>query len=423
MNRTFRGCLLFGLLSISLSSAIEAADGSWSRFRGPNGTGISEATTIPVRWTADDYRWRVELPGIGYSSPVICGERVFVTSASEDDATQVIHCLRTGDGSPIWKREYASTTHPKHKLNCYASSTPAVDADRLYFVWATPEKYHIAALDQASGEEVWRREVGPFVAEHGYGASPIVFEDLVILSNDQDGESSTFALDAKTGKTRWQTPRKTEKTAYATPLIYRSEGGPPQLIQSSWAHGVSSLDPRTGAVNWELDVMTYRVVGSPAVASGLIVASCGGGGVGKRMVAVRPGDPANGAKPELVYEMKGALPYVPTPIANDPLVFLWGDQGVVTCLNAPTGEVLWKERVGGNFFGSPVRVGDHLYCISREGELVVLAASEKYESVSRIDLGERSNSTPAIADGVMYLRTVSHLMAIGGARRPAIAKD
>ncbi|NUQ63058.1 MAG: PQQ-binding-like beta-propeller repeat protein [Pirellulales bacterium] len=414
MNRTF--CRLLSLALLSTPLLTKAADSTWPRFRGPNGAGTSQSTTVPATWTNDDYRWRVELPGIGYSSPVIWGDRILVTSASEEDATQMIRCLRTGDGGLIWKREYASTTHPKHKLNCYASATPAVDEQRVYYVWATPEKYTVVALDQEKGEELWRRELGPFVAEHGCGASPVVFEGLVILPNDQDGESSTIALDSETGEVRWQTPRKTEKTAYATGLIYQSEGGPLQLIQSSWAHGISSLDPRTGKMNWELGVMTHRVVGSPAVASGLIIASCGGGGVGRRTVAVRPGDPAKATQPELAYEIKGALPYVPTPIAKDPLVFLWGDQGIVTCLDAPTGEVRWKERIGGNFFGSPVCVGDYLYCISREGELVVVAASDQYKLVSRIDLGERSNSTPAVAGGVMYLRTVSHLMAIGGSK-------
>ena len=410
MNRSLRSAL--AILTLTTLTAT-AAEPSWSRFRGPNGTGISEATTIPVSWENDDYRWRVELPGIGYSSPVVAGERVFVTSALEEDATQMIHCLRTTDGSVAWKREFQSTTHPKHKLNCYASSTPALDDHHVYYVWATPQQYNVVALTQDKGEEVWRRDLGAFVAEHGYGASPIVFEDLMILSNDQDGKCFTAALDRKTGEIRWQTPRETEKTAYATPLIYQAPGGRPQLIQSSWAHGVSSLDPRTGKLNWELDVLKYRVVGSPAVAAGLIFTSCGTGGVGRQTIAVRPGDPDKGTAPELAYEIKEARPYVVTPVVKEPLVFLWNDQGIITCLDAPTGDVRWRERVGGNFFGSPVRVGDHLYGISREGELVVVAASDQFKLVSRIDLGERSNSTPAVAGGVMYLRTVSHLMAIG----------
>ncbi len=413
MNCGLPVVLVFAMLS-TCSTLAAASERSWPRFRGPNGSGVSEATTIPVRWTDEDYRWRVDLPGIGYSSPVVRGDRLFVTSAREEDATQFIRCLRASDGSLIWKREFPSTTHSKHRFNCYASATPAVDQHHVYYVWAAPEKYNVVALDCAEGKEIWRRELGPFVAEHGFGASPIVFDDLVILPNDQDGESFTAALDCATGEIRWRAPRDTEKTAYSTPRIYQPEDGPPQLIQSSWANGISSLDPRTGTVNWELDVLPHRVVGSPAIAAGLIFSSCGSGGSGKYMVAVRPGNPTNQTQPEVAYEIDGSLPYVPTPVANEPLVFLWSDSGIVTCLDAPTGQIRWRERVGGNFFGSPIRVGDRLYCISRDGELVVLAACDQYKLISRIDLGERSNSTPAVAGGVMYLRTVSHLMAIGG---------
>ena len=156
------------------------------------------------------------------------------------------------------------------------------------------------------------------------------------------------------------------------------------------------------------------MVGSPAIAAGLVFGQCGSGGGGKGMFAVRPGNPAEGTEAEVAYELKDSLPYAPTPVANGRLLFLFNDQGVVTCIDAPTGELQWRERVGGRYFGSPVRVADRLYCISREGQMVVLAASEEFNELARIDLEEPSNSTPAIADGVMYLRTLSHLMAIGG---------
>ena len=390
---------------------------NWPRFRGPNGAGVSEATTIPVRWTTEDYHWRVELPGIGYSSPVVWGDRVVVTSAEEEDATQRIGCLRTSDGGLIWKRDFPSTTHPKHRFNCYASSTPALDADHVYYCFATPEKYTVIALTQSEGREVWRRDLGPFESQHGFGASPMLFDDLVILPDEQDGESSVVALDRTTGEIRWRAKRRTAKAAFATPCLYQPETGPPQLILSSWAHGIGSLDPRTGKPNWEQAVFKYRVVGSPAIAAGLIFGYCGTGGVGRQMFAVRPGNPATGAKSEIAYEVQGSLPYVCTPVAYGNLLFAWFDRGVVTCLDAPTGEIVWRERIGGDYFGSPVRVGDRLYCISREGEMVVLAAAREFQELARIDLEERSNSTPAIADGVMYLRTVSHLMAIGGNNR------
>ncbi|MBN2475226.1 MAG: PQQ-binding-like beta-propeller repeat protein [Pirellulales bacterium] len=385
----------------------------WTRFRGPNGSGESDATTLPDAWTISDCNWRVKLPGIGYSSPVIWGGRVFVTCSPEENATRMIRCLDTSDGGLVWERQFDSSTHPKNDLNCYAAATPVVDGDRVYMTWTTPKEYIVLALDQDKGDEVWRRDLGPFAAQHGYGASPILFDGRLIVTNDQDNESFTIALDCVTGETRWKAARRTEKAAYSTPCIYRPESGLPELILTSWAHGVNSLDPTTGKVNWEVPVLRYRVVCSPVVAGGLIFTSCGSGSSGKQMVAVRPGNAAQGIAGEVAYEIKGSLPYVPTSVGYGRLLFLWGDTGVVTCLDAPTGNIHWRERIGGRFFGSPVRVADRLYCMSRDGEMVVLAAADQYQLLARIDLEEPSNSSPAVADGVMYLRTASHLMAIG----------
>jgi outer membrane protein assembly factor BamB len=156
------------------------------------------------------------------------------------------------------------------------------------------------------------------------------------------------------------------------------------------------------------------VVGSPVVCGGLIFGYGGSGGVGRQMFAVRPPDPETGQAAKVAYELKGSLPYVCTPVARGDLLFSWFDRGVVTCLDGPTGKIHWQERVGGNYFCSPIRVADRLYCISREGEMVVLAASKEFKELARIDLEEPSNSTPAVADGVMYIRTNSHLMSIGG---------
>jgi len=386
----------------------------WTRFRGPNGSGQSDAITMPATWTTKDYTWRVKLPGIGYSSPVIWGNRIFVTCAIEEDATRIIRCLDTSDGGLIWKRQFESTTYEKNNFNSYAAATPAVDKDHVYLSWTTPEEYTLLALDQDKGRVVWRRSLGPYVARHGSGASPILFEDLVIVPNEQIDNSSAVAVDRMTGQTRWKTDLPVKIGGYATPCIFRSDDGTAQLILSGSEYGFISLDPRTGRKNWEIEVFPARVVGSPVVAAGLIFGNCGQGGGGKRLVAVRPGTPNNGNQPELVYDNKRAMPYVPTPVAHGRLLFLFADSGILTCLDAPTGEIHWQERIGGNYFGSPVRVADRIYCISRDGKLVVLAAADKFKILAQINLEERSHSTPAIADGVMYLRTASHLMAIGG---------
>ncbi len=405
----------FGIVPQSISQAIAQ---EWTRFRGPNGSGVAPSATIPTTWTTKDYTWRVKLPGSGYSSPVIWGEKIFVT-CGEQDATRIIRCLNTADGSLIWKRSFPSTTYRMHAFNNYASSTPTVDQQNVYLAWTTPDHYWVVALDQEKGREVWRRDLGPHVSQHGFGTSPILFEDLVILANDQDGECFTVALDRRTGKIRWKAERRTETAAFSTPCIYQPKGGDPQLILTSWAHGIDSLDPRTGKQNWEMAILEYRCAGSPVIASGLIFASCGVGGVGRQMVAIRPGNPTDGTEPEVAYEIENSLPYVCTPVAYGDLLFSWYDKGVVTCLDAPTGKIHWRERVGGEFFGSPIRVGERIYCISRKGEMVVLAAHEEFKELGRIDLEEPSHSTPAVAGGVMYLRTTGHLMAIGGKKATA----
>jgi outer membrane protein assembly factor BamB len=406
MLRSTLPCLLVLILTLP------AAAQPWPRFRGPNGQGISEATTIPLTWTDRDYRWKVQLPGEGQSSPVVWGDRVFVTCTLED-ATQILGCLDTSNGKLRWERRFPSSTHPQHKLNCYASSTPALDREQVYFAWATPKDYMVVALDQANGKEIWRRDLGPFEAEHGFGASPIVVGETLIVINDQDGPSSIVALDCRTGKTRWVAPRRTEKAGYSTPCLYQPTDGPAQLITNSWAHGISALDPATGTTIWELGLFRHRVVGSPTIASGLIVASAGTGGVGKRLVAVRPADPTRQTKAELAYEVTGSLPYVPTSVTKGDLLFLWHDRGIVTCLDGPTGKLHWRERIGGDYFSSPIRVADRLFNVTHDGKVIVLAASKEFRRLAEIDLGEPTKSTPAVADGVMYLRTLSHLMAVG----------
>ncbi len=390
----------------------------WPRFRGPDGGGVSETATVPSQWTEKDYRWKVDLPGMGYSSPVVWGDRVLVTSAMEKEATLVVLCFRTSDGGQLWRRDFALKPYRKHQFNGYAAATPALDEHAAYVTWATPDHYVVAALALQDGSEAWRRDLGPFVSQHGFGASPILWNELLIVPNDQDGPGLVTALDRKTGKTRWQVRRRGEKASFSTPFVLQPEEGRPQLIFSSWAHGITSLDPQSGELNWELPDFRNRVVGSPMTAAGLIFAAAGVGGIGREMVVVQPGESAGGAEAKLLYRGEGPLPYVPTPVAKGKLVFLWQDRGVVTCLDAPTGNVHWRERISGDYFGSPVRVGDRLYCVSRTGEMVVLAAAEKFKLLARFPLGEPSHSTPAIAGGAMYLRTVSHLMAIGGNGAP-----
>jgi len=395
-------------------STARSAEDAWSRFRGPDGAGASDATAIPVAWTEKDFHWRVKLPGGGHGSPAVWGEKIFVLCSDGSDATRILACIGLADGKIMWERRYGSKTHRINRDNNYAASTPAADEERVYATWTAPEEVTLVALDHG-GKEVWRHNLGPFKSEHGSGTSPIVFGDKLILANDQLEKSSIIALDRKTGETRWRVERKAESVSYATPCVYRPEGGAPELIFTSTAHGVTSIDPETGALNWEFAAaFPLRVVGSPAVAGGLIVGACGTGGVGKRFVAVRPGSKKESREPRLGYDLRKEIPYVPTPFGKGDLLFLLTDQGLARCLRAATGEEVWRESLNARFYGSFVCAGDRLYAMSRDGEVIVLKASETFELLARNPIGEGSHATPAIAGGALILRTYNHLMSIGG---------
>lgn len=396
-------------------AAVSAVDAQqWTRFRGPNGSGQSESTSIPASWGESDYLWKAGLPGKGNSSPVLWGDKVFLTSGNHDDGTRHVLCLTATDGKLLWREDFPSRTHHLHQQNTLASSTPTVDAERVYCAWSTPEEFTVVALAH-DGSLAWRAALGPFVSQHGFGTSPILYRDLLIIANDQDADSFLIALDRNSGATRWKVPRKhiPEKNAcYATPCVYKPPRGPAELIFCSQAHGISSIDPLSGRTNWEIEVLPRRAVSSPILVDGLILASSGAGNGANNVVAVKP--PGDSGKPEIAYQLdRTTAPYVPTMVAKGNLVFLWGDRGIVSCIDAATGEVHWRKRVGGNYFGSPVRVGNHVYCISAEGDVVALAASDRFELVGRSPLGETSRATPAVAGDRMFLRTESHLTAVG----------
>jgi outer membrane protein assembly factor BamB len=421
-----KSLLPLSLAVIALAGfALDAPAQEWTRFRGPNGAGVSHAKTIPTNLTAADINWKVELPGVGHSSPVLWGDRIFLTSTGDNAGGLNVLCLNAADGKLLWQHDFPLTPFTKHKFNSFASATPAVSDSAVYVVWNEPDHYFLTALDH-QGKQLWQRDFGPFVSQHACGTSPIVFDGKVILGGEQDsqkavpgserdGQSFIVAVDAKTGATIWQTPRSSVVVAYSTPCVRQAKDGRSSLIFNSQAHGIYAVDPDTGQVLWEYEkAFDKRSVSSPFIAGDLIFGSCGSGGGGNRTIAIKAGDAAPSGQPELAYDVKKAAPYVPTGITVGDLVWLWSDGGIVTCLHAPTGEIRYQERVGGNFFGSPVWVDGRLFCVSTSGELDVVEASDKFKVLHRFPLEELCHSTPAVAGGRLYIRTEKHLFSIGG---------
>jgi len=406
-----------GLCFILLAAAATSAQ-EWPRFRGPNGTGISEASDIPAKWTDKDYNWKIELPGIGHSSPVLWGDKIFLLSADPKDATRHVLCINAANGKTAWDRAFPGVAHHLHTYSSYASCTPAVDEKNVYVAWSDPEQTKLIALDQL-GNDVWSVDLGPWVSQHGFGTSPMVIGDLVVVTvyhedpkKPNSGTPSTafvVAVDKNEGKIRWKTPRKIDTTSYSVPCIREAKDGN-ELVCLSTGEGVFALNPADGKEKWSIPVFSLRTVSSPVLVGNLIFGTTGAGGGGNYVVAVDP----NGGKPELAYEVKKEAPYVPTPVASGDLLFLWSDGGIVTCIDAKTGDKLGQNRVGGKFFGSPVRVKDKLYCIDTKGTVIVLSATKELNELGKVELNEESHSTPAVAGGRMYLRTISHLYSLGG---------
>lgn len=417
------GASLVPALMMIAVSAQPAAAGNWTRFLGENGTGISDQKGIPTSWSDGDYSWNVELPGVGHSSPVIWGEKLFVTSATDEGAVRYLICLDAKTGRQNWIRHAGMSRSRKHEFSSWASATPTVDAERVYVLFADKEDYAAAAYDH-DGKLLWRRTLGCFESQHGQGVSPILFEDLLIVPNDQDGPSSIIALDRRTGETVWSTLRMIREASYATPFVLQAKEQPAQLICSSGAMGITSVDPRTGKLNWFSGEFPLRTVSCPAYceASGLIYQSCGGGGKGKLLIGVDSTGEGDVSNTHVKYRRDRVLPYVPAPIAYQGHLYLWNDDGVVSCVETKTGRNVWTRRVGGGtYFGSPVCVDGKLYIMSEQGEVVVVAASPNFKLYGKMPLGDYSHATPAVAHGRLYLRTF-HRLACLEARDEALSK-
>lgn len=410
MNPRRLSLVLTTCAAISLTAHAQ----EWTRFRGPNGSGVANAANIPAEFSEADFNWKVELPGSGHSSPVIWGDRVFVSATPAGTAKRAIVCIDAKSGKTIWTREYETATFRAHADNSYTSMSPAVDAERVYVWWGSPENSAIVALDQKDGKEVWKRDLGPFVSQHGPGASPIVEGESVLLNFDQEQPSSfLLALDRKSGKELWKYEHLGTSSSAATPCIFKNADGRREAILISRTVGMTAVDVATGKVSWEMaGLIPKRCVASPVVTDGgLVIGQCGEGQAESFVYAVKPG--SAGKPPEKAYEVVRVGGYVPCPLPLGDLLFLWKENGTVTCLRAATNEQLWSERVEGPFYGSPIALNGRLYNITRRGELVVIGAGEKFEKIARIPLGEGSFATPAVSGGRMYLRTFTHLISVG----------
>ncbi|MEN3939754.1 PQQ-binding-like beta-propeller repeat protein [Prosthecobacter sp. SYSU 5D2] len=417
-----------------LLTTYASAKTDWNRFRGPNGTGVAETSGLPTEVTADNTLWSVDL-GKGWSSPVLWEDKVILTAETGEGKRGVI-MLDARDGKEVWRHEENFTEHKKHNFNSFASSSPFVDAERIYINWSTGTTIQALALDHA-GKVVWKNEhVADYIHEHGTGVSPIIVDGIMIVRSEFDWQkggkvytedpveqtwkSCIVGLDAKTGKQVWKLEIPNCLNTFSTPVV-NVRGGKKEIICTNNASGVMGIDPATGKINWQhKGDFSQRSLGSGVLSEGVYFCTFGTGGGVKEFAALD----VSGAKPKPVdFTFSKGLPYVPSPLVMDGRMYLLGDGGILKTVDFKSGELLYEERVNGStgsskFFSSPVAGDGKIYCGSQQGDLIVLKAGGKFEQLSANKLDSTINATPAIGDGRIYVRTEKKLWCIGSKNAP-----
>jgi len=405
-----------GMLTLFLCAATVQAE-DWPSWRGPRLDGISTEKNLPLRWSdKDNVAWKTEIPGIGHSSPIIFGDRVFVTSCIENEQKRMLYCLDRTSGKILWEREVVtSKLEHKHGLNSFASSTPTTDGKYLWVSFLEYPKMVVVCFDY-EGKEVWRKSPGALLSTHGFCSSPVLHKDLVILNGDQDAQAYIVALDKKTGEEKWRADRPNKTRSYCTPILIESKGKPgvTQLVLSG-SKCVTSYNADTGKLIWIINGPTEQYVASLVFTDEMLFLTTGFPEY--HLMGIRPDGEGDVTKSQVAWH-HAKLPakeasYVPSPIAYDAHFFVVSDLGYLTCLEAATGKKLWMEKMGKHHSASPVLADGHFYFTDDDGVTWVLKAGDKFDVVAKNELGEPVRASPAISRGQIFLRGSNHLFCIG----------
>jgi outer membrane protein assembly factor BamB len=422
-------------LTLVFSSVLLLAAGlqadNWPQWRGPEATGISLEKNLPSRWSAtENIVWRVALAGRGTSTPVIWDDRIFLTSQIgegpvnyrtadypetgrpvDDKVRFVVQCFRRFDGRLLWQYELTASkdpeaVHPKHNL-----ATPSCVTDGT-FVFAWFGTGQIICLD-VKGKLVWERHIGedysPFRLLWAHGSSPVLYKNSILLLCDHDPAAYLLALDKFTGKTFWKTDRGKGLRSYSTPLVVTSEGRDELIVNSN--PRIDAYDPATGELLWYAGGHCPVPVPMPLYVDGMLYASRGYSS-GPYM-AIRPGGKGDVSETHVAWRIPTGAPYVSSLLYYGKLIYMATENGIVICADARTGEMIWKERIGGVFSASPVGGDGKIFLLNEAGETIVLEDGPKFTLLQRNLLGERCLASPAISQGRIFIRSDQHLFCIG----------
>ena len=381
-----------------------------AKLRGPNLNGHA-AEAAPVQWSSKSLVWKAALPGIGQSSPVIWGDRIFLSSYLDEGKKRLVFCVDRKTGSILWQHEaWSGVPEVSHKMNGWASSTCATDGERVVAFFGKGG-IHCYSVD---GKPLWSRDLGSFPGPWGTSACPIIVGDLVIQNCDAvENAGFLIGLDKKTGKTIWQTPRpRMERGGWSTPVLIQTKGRTELVLNGEPA--VKGYDPLTGKELWTCKSFAGR--GEPTVAPGkdmLYVVN----GLAGDIYAVRPGGNGDVTKSHIAWHTprKGGRDQ-PSPILVGNYLVVANMAGLTTCYDSTSGKELWKERLNGSFTASPIAAGGLVYFLSETGETFVIEPGPKLKMVAEISLGskmEMFRASMAVCQGEIFVRSQTHLYRIG----------
>lgn len=408
-RRSWIYCLLISVVCLLPS----AYSGDWPGWRGPQGTGVSPEKNLPVKWSAtENVRWKVPLHGAGVSTPIVWGDRVFLTGSDGRTSDQLhVYCFHRADGRTLWHTRLFGSAQPEGQFppGGMAVPTPATDGKFVYALFGTGD---LVCLD-VEGKPVWVRslaeEYGPFRNRWGMAASPILVGGLLVVQVDHWGQSYLLAVDSRSGANRWKTERDASVN-WSSPLITVVKGKPQVIVAGTYR--VKGYDLEAGNELWTVSGMQMQCIPSPVVLGDMLYAVSGrrGNNLAIRLDGSR-GDLTN---TNVVWKKIRGTPYVPSAVCYGGQYFMIDDTGMGTCMDATTGDMLWQERIGGNYRASLVAGDGKVYFANLEGDVTVIEAGPKFQRLAKNNLGEAIVASPAVAHGQLFIRGEKHLFCIGG---------
>jgi outer membrane protein assembly factor BamB len=389
---------LFLLLSITIFAQ------DWTQFRGPTGQGLSDEQGLPLTWSeTGNVRWKAAIPGSGWSSPAILGNQIWLTTATEEGKSLRAVCVDRDNGAilrniEVFRRKDSWKINSK---NSHASPTPVLEGDRVYLHFGT---LGTACITQ-TGEIVWKTRLEYDNGQHGPGGSPVLHENLLIVSCDGQDIQFVAALDKLTGKVRWKRSRDGYQ-AYTTPLVIRLPEGD-QLI-SPGAFRAIAYEPRTGKEIWQVKYGDgFSNVPRPVFGLGLVFICTGF--QQPSLLAVRPDGRGEVTKTHVAWTLNRGVPLTPSPLLVGEELYLISDNGIASCMDARTGKPYWQVRIGGNHSASPIYADGRIYFLSEEGESVVIASGKLFKALARNQLDGQTLASMAVSGGSIFVRSRTHL--------------